>query len=185
MASEATKKGNITFCCARHRCHTPGMAATLSGILSISDITFYIHGNVMSTWVNNSESQTKIIDAVEKVTFNFHLMIRFPNVRNGWKSNSNWSTWNWLNTISQQSLSVQWWENLNKTFIKFESDGASLFTRFFSFTFHNSLIFLFLLNPPPHLDIAVLRRNSGLKLKLSFNDAVNNIASCLVSGLNN
>ena len=76
-------------------------------------------------------------------------------------------------------------ENLNKTFIKFESDGASLFTRFFIFTFHNSLIFLFLLNPPPHLDIAVLRRNSGLKLKLSFNDAVNNIASCLVSGLNN
>ena len=78
-------------------------------------------------------------------------------------------------------------ENLNKTFIKFESDGATLFTRFFSFTlsqFSYFLIFLFLLNPPPHLDIAVLRRNSGLKLKLSFNDAVNNIASCLDSGLN-
>ena len=30
-------------------------------------------------------------------------------------------------------------ENLNKTFIKFESDGASLFTRFFSFTFHHAI----------------------------------------------
>ena len=71
-------------------------------------------------------------------------------------------------------------ENLNKTFIKLKSDGASLFTRFFSFTLSQFSYFLvLLLNPPPHLDIAVLRRNSGLKLKLSFNDAVNNIASCL------